>query len=184
MNPKIVNEARDYNKIVSFRPELVDPTAWIAPDAVVNGDVRLGANVSVWFGAVARGDTDTIQIGNDTNIQDLCCLHADPGFPCLIGARVTVGHAAVVHGATVADECLIGIRAVILTGATVGKHSIIGAGAVVREGQVVPERSVVVGVPAKVVREASDEDIQRILDGTDHYVRNAQLFKQQLESNR
>lgn len=153
-----------------FRQDLVDPTAWIAPTATVLGEVELGARVSVWFGAVLRGDTEPIRVGRESNIQDLCCLHADPGFPCIVGNRVTVGHAAVVHGATVEDECLIGIRAVLLNGAVIGKNSLVAAGCVVLEGQVIPPRSLVVGTPAKVIRELKDEDIERILRGAQHYV--------------
>lgn len=168
---------RDYEQDLRYRSDLVHPSAWIAPNAIVRAHVTMDAKSSMWFGAVARGDSDTIVIGEETNVQDLCCLHADPGFPCVLGPRVTVGHAAVVHGAVVEEECLIGISATVLTGARIGKHSIIGAGALVREGQVIPERSLVVGVPAKVIREVTAEDIQRIQEGTAHYVKASQQYK-------
>ena len=107
-----------------FRPELVDPSVFIAPGAIVVGDVTLGPNTSVWFNAVLRGDTSSIRVGDGSNIQDTAVLHADPGFPCQIGRDVTVGHAAVVHGATVEDNVLIGIRAVVLNGAQIGSGSV------------------------------------------------------------
>lgn len=168
---------RSYDQDLNFRPDLVHPTAWIAPSAIVRAHVTMASGSSMWFGAVARGDSDIIEIGEETNVQDLCCLHADPGYPCILGKNITVGHAAIVHGAVVDDESLIGIRATVLTGARIGKHAIVGAGAVVREGQEVPERSLVVGVPAKVVREVTDEDIERIREGNAHYVKAAQQYK-------
>lgn len=152
------------------------PTAWIASTAKVTAHVEMGPESSLWFGAVARGDSDRIHIGHATNVQDLCCLHADPGEPCILGNRVTVGHAAVVHGAEIEDECLIGIRATVLTGAKVGKHSIVAAGAVVLEGQTIPPRSIAVGVPARVVREITDEDLARILRGAEHYVHASRQY--------
>jgi len=160
-----------------FRSELVDPTAFIAPTAVVVGDVRLGAESSVWFHAVVRGDSAPIRVGQQSNIQDLCVLHADPGFPCTLGDRVTVGHSAIVHGATVEDDCLIGMRSVVMNGATIGKGSIVAVGAVVTEGTIVPAGSVVMGVPAKVKRQVSEEDLQRIRHAANHYVENARRFK-------
>ncbi|RMF42158.1 MAG: gamma carbonic anhydrase family protein [Planctomycetota bacterium] len=161
---------------LGFRPELVAEDAWIAPSATVIGHTELGARSSVWFGSVLRGDSDIIRVGDETNIQDLCCLHADPGYPCLIGRRVTVGHGAIVHGAVVEDECLIGIRSVILTGAKIGRHSIIGAGAVVVEGQEIPPRSIVLGVPGRVIREVTDEDLRRIERGWSHYCEEAARY--------
>src|SRR5262245_20379434 len=126
-----------------FRRELVDTSAWIAPTATVLGDVTIGAESTVWYQAVIRGDTDAIRIGRETNIQDGCVLHADPGVPCTIGDRVTVGHAAIVHGATVEDDCLIGMRAVVMNGAKIGRGSVVAVGSVVLEGMEVPSGSVV-----------------------------------------
>ncbi len=157
--------------------QLVAPTAWIAGNATVLGDVQLEAYSSVWFGAVIRGDTERIQIGCRTNVQDLACLHADPGLPCLLGDDVTVGHGAIVHGARVGDRVLIGIRAVVLNGATIGSESIIAAGAVVLEGQIIPPRSLVVGVPARVVRVIQPDDMVRIMHAAEHYVAAAAAYK-------
>src|SRR6188768_2160287 len=111
----------------------IDPSAFIAPGAVVLGNVWLGAQSSIWYNAVVRGDTEAIRIGNETNVQDLCCLHADPGFPCTLGDRVTVGHGAIVHGATVEDDVLIGMKAVVMNGAKIGRGSIVAVGAIVLE---------------------------------------------------
>lgn len=163
---------------VRIRPELRAASAWIAPTATVVGNVTLGDQASVWFGAVVRGDCEAVSIGPRSNVQDLCCLHADPGFPCKIGADVTIGHAAVVHGATVEDEVLIGIRATVLNGAHIGAGSLIGAAALVTEGAVIPPRSLVLGVPGKVVRQLTDGDIERIRRGSQHYVAAAAQFKQ------
>ncbi len=159
------------------QPHLVDPSAWIAASATVLGQVVIGSQASVWFGAVIRGDVEPITIGAQTNIQDLACLHADPGKPCRIGERVTVGHGAIVHGATVEDECLIGIRAVVLNDAVIGKHSIIGAGAIVTEGKVIPPRSLVLGMPGRIIREVTEADLERILHGFQHYVDAAAYYK-------
>jgi len=160
-----------------FRGELIDPSAFVAPGAVVLGDVQLAAEVSVWFQAVLRGDSAPIRVGSQTNVQDLCVLHADPGFPCTLGQRVTVGHAAIVHGATVEDDCLIGMRAVVMNGARIGAGSIVAVGAVVTEGTQVPPGSVVMGVPGKVRRQATPEDQARIRHAANHYVENTRRFK-------
>ena len=156
-----------------FRKELVASTALIAPGAVVLGDVSLGAGASIWFNAVVRGDTEQIVIGSDTNVQDLCLLHADPGFPCRLGERVTLGHGAIVHGATVEDDCLIGMKAVVMNGATIGTGSIVGVGAVVTEGTVIPPNSVVLGTPGKVKRQTEPRDLERIRHAARHYVEAA-----------
>ncbi len=145
-----------------FRPELVDPTAFIAPGAQVIGDVTIGAESSVWFNAVLRGDVESIRVGRQTNIQDLCVLHGDRGYPCILGDRVTLGHSAIVHGATIEDDVLIGMRAVVMNGARVGTGSIVGVGAVVTEGQQIPPGSIVMGVPGRVKRSAEPRDLQRI----------------------
>jgi carbonic anhydrase/acetyltransferase-like protein (isoleucine patch superfamily) len=160
-----------------FRPELIHPSCYIANNAIVRGDVTMGELSCVLFGAVVRGDAVDVRIGNKTNIQDLCCLHGDPGFPCVIGDRVTVGHSAIIHGATVEDDCLIGIRAVILNGAVIGKGSIIAAGALVPEGKVIPANSLVMGIPGKVVRETNETDAAMIQHGWEHYVETSQLYK-------
>ncbi len=163
---------------IERRPEQIDPAAWIADNATVLGDVWIGARSSVWFGAVLRGDIETIRIGEDTNVQDLACLHADPGKPCTLGSRITMGHQAIVHGATVEDDCLIGIGAIVLNGARIGQQSIIGAGSLIAEGKVIPPRSLVVGVPGRVVRQLTEDDVARLAQGWAHYVSAAQQYKQ------
>jgi carbonic anhydrase/acetyltransferase-like protein (isoleucine patch superfamily) len=140
----------------------IDPTAFIHPLAFVCGDVTLGARVSIWPTAVVRGDTAPITIGDDSNVQDGTVVHVDHGVPCIIGARVAIGHRAIVHGATVEDDCLIGMGATLLNRVHVGRGSIVGAGAVCREGQVIPENSLVLGVPGRVVRETTAEERERI----------------------
>lgn len=160
-------------------PEGVHPTAYVAPTAVVLGDVKLAAEASVWFGAVLRGDSEAIRVGRRTNIQDGAILHADPGYPCILGEGVTVGHGAIVHGATVEDDCLIGMRSVVMNGARIGQGSIVGAGSVVPEGMQVPPGSVVLGMPAKIRRQATAEDRERIAHAARHYVEAAAIYRQQ-----
>ncbi len=162
---------------IASRPELIASSAWLAATATVLGEVHIGERSSIWFGAVLRGDVAAIRIGDDTNIQDLACLHADPDKPCTLGNRITMGHQAIVHGATIEDECLIGIGAIVLNDAHIGKHSIIGAGALVTEGKVIPPRSLVLGMPGKIVREVTDEDLERIEHGFRHYVAAAAQYK-------
>ena len=125
-----------------------------------------------------RGDTERVEIGRRSNIQDLAVLHADPGFPCCVGDGVTIGHAAVVHGATIEEGAMVGIRAVVLNGATVGAGALIGAGAVVTEGTQIPAGSLAVGVPAKVIRELNEADRQRLQQAADHYVKAAKAYRQ------
>lgn len=158
-------------------PELIDETAFVAETATVIGNVRMGRDSSVWFGAVVRGDCESIEIGEGANIQDLSVLHADPGFPCKIGELATVGHAAVVHGATVEEGALIGIRAVVLNGAVIGAGAVVGAGALVPERCVIPPRHLAVGVPAKVVRELTDEDVERLMATGLHYVEASRTYR-------
>ena len=144
------------------RVPAVDPTAFVAPSAVVVGDVTLGPRASVWYGAVVRADAESIVIGADSNVQDGSTLHSDPGFPLVLGERVTVGHRVVLHGARVDDDVLVGMGAVVMNGAHVGSGSIVAAGAVVTENAVVPPGSLVAGVPAKVVKDLGDAAVERI----------------------
>ncbi len=160
-------------------PELHEDT-WVAPTASVIGTVTLARGASVWFGAVLRGDTDWIRIGEDTNIQDLSVVHADLGVPTTIGARVTVGHEVMLHGCTVEDECLIGIGAILLNGAVIGTGSIVGAGALVTSGKVYPPRSMIVGAPAKAIRQVTDEELDGIRRSAEHYAKNARRFRDEL----
>jgi carbonic anhydrase/acetyltransferase-like protein (isoleucine patch superfamily) len=163
----------------TFRPELINPTAFVAPAAVVLGDVTIGAESSVWFGVVIRGDVSAIRIGRQTNVQDGCILHADPGFPCTLGDRVTLGHGAIVHGATVEDDCLIGMRAVIMNGARIGRGSIVAVGSIVTEGTNIPPGSVAMGQPAKVKREATERDRGMIQHAAEHYVAAGKVYRQE-----
>ncbi len=163
--------------VTEFRPELVSASAWIAPNATVVGNVHLAAQCSIWFGAVLRGDCEEILIGEETNVQDLCCIHGDPGFACRVGNRVTIGHAAIVHGATIDDESLIGMRAVLLNGVQIGEHCIVGAGALVTERKVIPPRSLVVGAPARVIREVTDEEVEQIRKSARSYAEAGAAFK-------
>jgi carbonic anhydrase/acetyltransferase-like protein (isoleucine patch superfamily) len=162
------------------RAELVDPSAFIAPGAVVLGDVTIGKESSVWYGAVIRGDCEAIKIGEQTNVQDGCILHADPGFPCTLGNRVTLGHAAIVHGASVEDDVLIGMKAVVMNGAKIGRGSIVAVGAIVTEGTEIPPGSVAMGQPAKVKRPAEERDRAYIQMAAEHYVASGKAFKSSL----
>lgn len=155
----------------------VDPAAWIAPGVVLVGDVRIAARASVWYGCVLRGDIVHIEVGEDSNIQDGCVLHIDFGMPCAVGRRVTVGHNAVIHGATVGDGCLVGMGATVLSGAKIGEGAIVAAGALVREGMKVPPGTIVAGVPARVIREVRPEDRDRIEEGWRVYAKLAELHK-------
>lgn len=159
-----------------FRPELVHPTAFIAAGAVVIGDVTLAENSSIWFNAVVRGDTTAVVVGLGTNVQDLCVLHADPGFPCILGTGVTVGHSAIVHGAVVEDNVVIGMRAVVMNGAKIGANSIVGAGAVVTAGTQIPAGSLVLGFPAKVRRPLTPAEISRNKETAQHYIDAAREY--------
>ena len=157
-------------------PARIDPTCFVAPGAVVVGDVTLGARSSVWFNSVVRGDSAEVQVGEDSNIQDNSVVHQDEGFPALIGARVTVGHRAIIHGCVIEDDCLIGMGAILLTGARIGIGSLIGAGALVREGQVIPQGSLAVGAPARVVGPVSDAHRASIQNGWSHYAQLARVY--------
>lgn len=157
---------------------MIDSTVYIARGAIVLGDVHIGAGSSVWYNAVLRGDTDRITIGEHTNIQDLTMIHADPGIPCTVGDRVTVGHRVILHGCTIEDDCLIGMGAILLNRVSVGRGSIIGAGAVLLEGLVVPPGSLVVGLPAKIVRPVDPAAAAHIEHGWQHYVDQARRHRE------
>jgi carbonic anhydrase/acetyltransferase-like protein (isoleucine patch superfamily) len=159
-------------------PELIDDSAFIASGTVILGDVRIGAQSSVWYNAVLRGDTDTITIGPRSNVQDGSVIHVDAGMPCTIGGGVTIGHRAVVHGALVEDDVLIGIGAIVLSGARIGHDCIIGAGSLVTGHSVIPPRSMVLGVPGRVVRQLTDDEVQSIRAAADHYVEYGAKYKQ------
>ena len=156
---------------------MIDPTAFIAPGATVLGDVTIGKEASVWYHSVIRADMAPISIGEQTNIQDLSVLHVDVDLPCTVGSRVGVGHRAILHGCKVEDDCLIGMGAVLLNGVIVGAGSVVGAGALLTENVVVPPRSLVLGVPAKVVRDVDEALKVRIGETARHYLELAQLHR-------
>lgn len=162
------------------RPAVHDDV-YIAETADVIGQVTLKARSSVWYQAVLRGDTDHLEVGEESNIQDGAVLHADPGFPLKIGKGVTVGHQAMLHGCTIGDGCLIGIQAVVLNGAVIGENSLVGAGAFIKEGAVFPANSLIVGSPAKVVRELSEDAIAGLKKNAQSYVERAKLHGQELK---
>lgn len=155
----------------------IDEGAWVAPTATVIGSVRLGAGANIWYGAVLRGDEDEIVIGERSNVQDNCVMHTDMGYPVRIGADVTIGHGAIVHGATVEDGVLIGMGSTLLNGSVVGSGSVIGAGALVSEGVVIPPNSLVLGVPGKVRRETTEEERAAIARSAPGYVARAERHR-------
>ncbi len=155
----------------------VAESAWVAESAEVMGNVVLGEDASIWFGAVLRGDNETLSIGAGSNVQDGSVLHSDLGQPLTIGERVTVGHKVVLHGCTVGDESLIGIGAVVLNGAKIGRHCLVGAGALVTEGKEFPDGSMILGSPAKAVRQLTPEQIEGLRRSAQTYVANARRFR-------
>lgn len=157
-------------------------SCWVAHNATVVGAVEAGRNVNIWYNVAIRGDNDPITIGDNTNIQDGSILHTDDGVPLHIGADVTVGHMAMLHGCTIGDGSLIGINAVVLNRAVVGKNCIIGAKSLIPEGKVIPDRSLVVGSPGRVIRELSDADIAALKANAAHYVANARRYEEELHA--
>jgi carbonic anhydrase/acetyltransferase-like protein (isoleucine patch superfamily) len=161
-------------------PQLAD-TAWVADNAQVMGNVNLAADSSIWFGVTVRGDTETISIGKGSNIQDGSVLHADIGMPLVVGESVTVGHKVMLHGCTIGDESLIGIGAIVLNGAKIGKNCLVGAGALVTEGKEFPDGSMIIGSPAKAVRQLTPEQMEGLRMSAKHYIDNAQRFRHTLK---
>ena len=159
-------------------PEIKE-TSFIAPNASLIGWVKIGENSSVWFNTVLRGDMENISIGDESNIQDLSMGHADPGFPLVVGNRVTIGHQCVVHGCRIEDDCLIGMGAIIMNGVRIGRGSIIGAGAVLLEGMKVPEFSMVVGSPAKVRKVYDESILENIRESAQIYVKRSISYREQ-----
>jgi carbonic anhydrase/acetyltransferase-like protein (isoleucine patch superfamily) len=155
---------------------------WIAPTAVVIGNVKLEQNASVWWNAVLRGDNELITVGENSNIQDGCVLHTDPGYPMVIGRDVTVGHLAMLHGCVIGANSLIGIGAVILNGARIGSNCLIGAKALIPEGKEIPDNSLVMGAPGRIKSELSEDHVARIRRGAAHYVANWQRYKRDLRA--
>ena len=161
-------------------PQLAD-SAWVADSAQVMGNVRLEGDASVWFGAVVRGDCESIAIGAGSNVQDASVLHADFGQPLVIGRHVTVGHQVMLHGCTIGDESLIGIGAIVLNGAKIGKNCLVGAGALVTEGKEFPDGSMIIGSPAKAMRQLTPEQIEGLRRSALHYMENAERYRQGLK---
>ena len=161
-------------------PELVGDGHFVAPDAVLIGHVRLMAESSVWFNCVLRGDNELIDVGAGSNVQDGCVLHTDIGFPLTIGAGVTVGHKVMLHGCEIGNDSLIGIGSTVLNGAKIGRNSLVGAHALITENKVFPDGSLILGAPASVVRELTDEELALIRRSADVYVDNAQRFSRSL----
>jgi carbonic anhydrase/acetyltransferase-like protein (isoleucine patch superfamily) len=155
---------------------------WVAPTAVLVGRVRLEHEAAVWWGAVLRGDNELITVGRGSNVQDNCVCHTDPGHPLVIGANVTVGHMAVLHGCTIGGGTLVGIGAIVLNSAKVGRNCLIGAKALIGEGKEIPDNSLVMGMPGKVVGEVRPEQRERIRLGTEKYVRNWKRYRQGLKA--
>jgi carbonic anhydrase/acetyltransferase-like protein (isoleucine patch superfamily) len=159
-----------------FVPQLADG-AWVADSAQVIGNVVLAEDANVWFGAVLRGDNEALRIGRGSNVQDGTVMHTDMGYPLTIGDKVTIGHQVMLHGCTVGDGSLIGIHAVVLNGAKIGRHCLVGAGSLVPEGKEFPDGSLIVGTPARVVRQLTPEQIEGLERNAEHYVENARRYK-------
>lgn len=164
-----------------FSPIRQQPVNFIAPDAQVIGRVEIKANASIWFSVVIRADVESITIGEGSNIQDGSVLHADPGYPLIIGRYVTVGHKAMLHGCTIGDNSLVGINSVILNGAKVGSFCLIGANALITENTIIPDGVMVLGSPAKVVRKLTEEECAALSLGAEHYMTNGQHFMRDLK---
>lgn len=158
----------------------VASSAYIAPNAMVIGNVVLAENASVWFGATLRGDNDPISIGADSNVQDSAVLHTDPGFPLSVGRDVSIGHQAMLHGCTIGDGSLIGIQAIVLNAAVIGKGCLVGAGSVITERKVFADGTLIFGAPAKVVRELTAEERESLLKGAAHYVERGAQYRTHL----
>lgn len=156
------------------------PESWVAPNATLIGQVQLARNASIWWNCTLRGDTDLISIGENSNIQDNSVLHTDPGIHLIVGRNVTVGHRVILHGCAVGDGSLIGMGATLLNRSVIGKSCLIGANALIPEGKVIPDRSLVVGAPGRIVRELTDDEVERLHAGAQRYVHNWQRYVAEL----
>lgn len=165
---------------LACRTPRIDPQSWIAPNATVIGDVHLAKDASLWWNVTVRADNDTIRIGERSNIQDGCVLHADAGIPLTVGREVTVGHLAMLHGCTIGDGSLIGIGAVLLNRSIIGRQSIVGANSLIPEGKSYPDRSLIIGSPGKVVRQLSEDEVARLAGAAAGYVENWQRYRGEL----
>lgn len=166
-------------KLGEQAPQIHD-SVFLADEATVIGNVNLHENVSIWPGAVLRGDNEPITIGKGSNVQEGAVLHADPGFPLTVEGNVSIGHQAMLHGCTVKEGSLIGIQAVILNGAVIGRNCLVAAGAIVTEGKIFPDNSLILGAPAKVVREMTEADIERIRSNASEYAERRAFYKKAL----
>ena len=162
------------------RTPQIDPAAWVADNATIIGTVRLAARSSVWYGCVLRGDNDDIVVGEDSNVQDGSVLHTDPGIKLSIGRGCTIGHQVMLHGCSIGDNSLVGIQSVVLNRAVIGRNCMVGAGSLVPEGKQFPDGVLLLGSPAKVVRELSPAEIQMLQVLSQVYVKNAQRYREQL----
>tara|TARA_B100000530_G_C15880265_1_gene457133 strand:+ start:531 stop:1064 length:534 start_codon:yes stop_codon:yes gene_type:complete len=167
-------------KLGEHEVEITGEDFYVAETASVIGKVRLANDTSVWFGAVLRGDNESITVGENTNIQECAVIHTDPGFPCILGSNVTIGHQAMLHGCQVGDNSLIGINAVVLNGAKIGRNCLIGANALVTENQEIPDGSLVIGSPAKPIKQLTTAQIQKLKESAEHYVTRFKRFKRDL----
>ena len=167
-------------KLGEHEVEITGEDFYVAETASVIGKVRLANDTSVWFGAVLRGDNESITVGENTNIQECAVVHTDPGFPCILGSNVTIGHQAMLHGCQVGDNSLIGINAVVLNGAKIGRNCLIGANALVTENQEIPDGSLVIGSPAKPIKQLTTAQIQKLKESAEHYVTRFKRFKRDL----
>lgn len=169
-------------KLDDFSPKFADrDSCFIADSADVIGQVSIGRNVGIWFGCILRGDTALLNVKDDSNVQDGSIMHADIGFPATIGVGCTIGHKAIIHGCTIEDHSLVGMGATVLNGAIVGEECLIGAGALIAEGKVIEPRSLVVGMPGKVRRSLSDDEVKGLYKSAEHYMQNASRYIQNLK---
>lgn len=167
--------------IDGIEPEFPDDFHWVAPSATIIGRVKIATGVGIWFGSVLRGDNEPIEIGANTNIQENCVFHTDPGFPVTIGEGCTIGHKAMIHGCRIGDNTLVGMGATVLNGAVIGANCLIGAGALVPEGKSIPDNSLVVGMPGKVIRELDENAVEGLKRSSEIYVANARRFAEGLK---
>ncbi|MEN8895745.1 MAG: gamma carbonic anhydrase family protein [Yoonia sp.] len=161
----------------------VDAAAWVAPGCHVIGNVILAPDSSIWFGSTLRGDNEPITVGAGSNVQENCVLHTDPGYPLTVGAGCTIGHKAMLHGCEIGENTLIGMGATVLNGAVIGKNCLIGAGALITEGKVIPDGSLVMGIPAKVIRPLDADAIEKLKASATHYAQNAKRFCRDLQES-
>jgi carbonic anhydrase/acetyltransferase-like protein (isoleucine patch superfamily) len=177
--PSLIEENMAIYRIDDHQPQIA-ADAYVVDNATVIGRVTLGPGASVWFNAVLRGDGDDIVIGAGSNVQDGAVLHVDPGFPLRVGERVSIGHQAMLHGCTIGNGSLIAIKAVVLNGAVIGEQSLVGAGAIVTEGKTFPPRSLLLGAPAKVMRELTDKDLQMLKGAANSYIERSLRYRASL----